>query len=806
MKFAKGEPLIINRNMIKTVFASLLFLVLFQQLFGQQKHTISGYVKDLETGEGLIGANVFDQTQLIGTTTNVYGFFSLTLPDGTYDIVTSYVGYTPQVAKIELKANIKLDITLKSSINLEEIEINATMTQRIEEMSKMSSVTIPVEQIKELPALLGEVDLLKTIQLLPGVQSGTEGASGFYVRGGGPDQNLILLDGTPVYNASHLFGFFSVFNADAIKNVELIKGGFPARYGGRLSSVLDIRMKDGNMKKIHGEGSIGIIASKLTIEGPIVKDKTSFIISARRTYADFVAQPIIRAAQGDEYTTQGYFFYDLNAKINHIINDKNRLYASLYMGDDKFYIKTKPYQYLYNGIIYKEESNSNLGWGNLTSAIRWNHQFNDKLFGNLSVTYSKYHFDVNNYEEKIEENDTATLRNVYSLDYLSGINDVALKFDFDYLPTPNHFIKFGISNIFHTFYPGATTYQISNTLTNTEIDSFVGATDVYANELALYFEDDYKVNDKLKANIGLHYSAFLVNKKYYHSIQPRISARYFLVGGWSAKASYASMQQYVHLLTNTTIGLPTDLWVPSTDKVKPENSHQIAIGVAKTIVDKFELSIEGYYKTMNNLIEYKDGATFLSSETDWQDKIEVGKGWSYGAEVFLQKKFGNTKGWIGYTLSWTNRQFDDINFGEVYPYKYDRRHDISIVVMQKIDEFWDVSATWVYGTGNAVTLPTVRYMPFYEPNINNWYYGGDIESFGDKNSFRMASYHRLDVSFRKVKKVKWGESIWALGVYNVYNRKNPFYYYFGHDSRGNRALRRVSLFPFLPSVSYQFNF
>lgn len=779
--------------------------------YSQRKFTISGYVSDSESGEKLIGANVFDHKKQIGSATNAYGFYSITVPAGEYALVTSYVGYAPKFQKVNLQSNLTLNFSLVPSLQLKEVEINATRIQKIEEMSKMSAIDIPIEQLKELPALLGEVDLLKTIQLLPGVQSGTEGASGFYVRGGGPDQNLILLDGTPVYNASHLFGFFSVFNTDAIKKVELIKGGFPARYGGRLSSVLDIYMKDGNMNKFQGSGSVGIISSKIALEGPIISNKTSFILSARRTYADALAQPIIRLTSGDEYTSTGYYFYDLNAKINHKFSDRDRLYASLYMGDDKFYMKTKPYQYLYEGVIYKEESHSNLGWGNMISALRWNHQFNEKLFGNVSVTYSKYHFDVDDYQENIEENDTATISSIYSLAYKSGIEDYAAKLDFDFIPNPNHFIKFGANAIIHNFSPGATTFNIVNTGAAVNIDSFVGANKVQALDYAAYFEDDYKITDRMKANLGVHFSMFDVNGKQYYSIQPRVSARYLFDKNWSLKASYASMQQYVHLLTNSSIGLPTDLWVPSTEKVKPEMSQQVAAGFAKTIKDEYQLTIEGYYKWMNNLIEYKDGATFLSTETDWQDKIDVGKGWSYGAEIFFQKRYGNTKGWIGYTLSWTNRQFPEINFGEKFPYKYDRRHDISVVVMQKIDDLWSFSATWVYGTGNAVTLPTVRYQPFLDHEnyySNNWNYwmNGEVESFDKKNSFRMAAYHRLDLGFTRDKKLKWGHSIWTFGVYNAYNRKNPFYYYFGYDTRGNRALRRVSLFPFLPSASYSFQF
>ncbi|MBT7039974.1 MAG: TonB-dependent receptor, partial [Bacteroidetes bacterium] len=365
----------------------------------QKKHTISGYLTDSESGEKLIGANVYDQHRLTGTTTNTYGFYSLTLPADTYNIVFSYLGYGTKISKLKLNKDFVLNGKLLPGLNLEEVEITADQTERIEEMTQMSTIKVPVAQIKSIPAMFGEVDVLKALQLLPGVQSGMEGGSGLYVRGGGPDQNLILLDGTPVYNASHLFGFFSVFNADAIKNVELIKGGFPARYGGRLSSVIDITLKEGNMKKIKGEGSIGLIASKFTLEGPIWKDRTSFIIAARRTYLDILIQPLIKNVLGESNDVNaGYFFYDLNAKINHKLTDKDHLYLSLYTGDDKFYLKQKPYSYLYDGVLFTESSDAGLGWGNLTSALRWNHQFNNKLFSNLSLTYSQYDFDIHSNE------------------------------------------------------------------------------------------------------------------------------------------------------------------------------------------------------------------------------------------------------------------------------------------------------------------------------------------------------------------------------------------------------------------------
>ncbi|HPD66331.1 MAG TPA: TonB-dependent receptor [Bacteroidia bacterium] len=802
MKYKSG---IISRKILSKEFIFILLLsTLLCQPLLSQKYTISGYITDNESGEKLIGANIFEKYKLQGTTSNAYGFYSLTLPADTYTLVFSYLGYSTELRSITLKSNLTLNIGMKPGIELSEVEIVGEQTDRIEESSQMSIVKIPVAQIKSIPAMFGEVDVLKALQLLPGIQSGMEGSSGLYVRGGGPDQNLILLDGTPVYNASHLFGFFSVFNADAIKNVELIKGGFPARYGGRLSSVIDISMKEGDQRKYHVQGSLGLIASKITVEGPIVKDRTSFIISARRTYLDIIAQPIIRlATSGDQRITAGYYFYDFNAKINHRLTDKDHLYLSVYQGDDKFYLNSKPRSYLFDGVLYTEQFKANLGWGNITTALRWNHQFNHKLFSNTTLTYSRYQFKVGNEEQYFSQVGSKVEEESYIIRYFSGINDIAGKIDFDYLPSPNHYIKFGISHIYHSFHPGVSAFKIN--ITNVvNIDSTIGAKNVYAHESAIYIEDDVKLTANLKANLGLHYSAFYVNNKLYHRPQPRLSVRYLFADNWSFKASYVHMQQYIHLLTNTTIGLPTDLWVPATGKILPQNSQQFAAGVASTLREKYSFSVEGYYKTMNNLIEYRDGATWLNTSADWQDKVEMGKGWSYGMEVFAEKKSGKTTGWIGYTLSWTMRQFDNINFGEPYPYKYDRRHDISVVVAHKFNKQFDIGVTWVYGTGNALTLPVMRAMAqtdYYYPG-----YYSEIEYFEKKNDFRMAAYHRLDFSANWNFHVGSADATLNLSVYNCYSRRNPFFYYFGYDNYGHRVLYRVSLFPVIPALSINFKF
>ena len=769
-----------------------LFLLLSSTQLVAQKYTISGYVEDAATGERMVGVNVVAKELSLGTTTNTFGFYSITLPSSTFHLEMSFIGYQKSSKEVNLVESILINVELELQAEALD-EITLIGEESIVKRTQSSVIDVPVEQIKSMPALLGEVDVLKAIQLLPGVQSGSEGTSGFYVRGGGPDQNLILLDGVPVYNASHLFGFFSVFNADAIKNVRLTKGGFPARFGGRLSSVLEIDMKDGNIKEFSGETSIGLIASKMTLQGPIVKDKASFIVSARRTYIDVLAQPFIMAA-GDG-GRGGYYFYDLNAKVNYTISDKDRLYLSTYTGDDRFYASYK------DNLLSGDKFKFGLGWGNLTSSLRWNHLFSDKLFSNTTLTFSQYKFNITASEEYTYDG----FKDEYEFDYYSGIRDWGFKMDFDYLPNPNHYVKFGASNTYHTFMPGQLDLFVSEPQYNESIDtSFVFSERLYSHDAFVYIEDDIKVNDRLKANVGLHASVFSVNGKIYPSLQPRLSARYLLNEDWSAKMSYAEMQQNVHLLTNSNAGLPTDIWVPSTDKIKPQSSKQIAGSITRTLKDGvYELSLEGYYKTMDNLISYQEGSSFMSFK-DWQETVETGgQGESYGMELFLQKKKGKTSGWIGYTLSWANRRFDNINFGEWYSYKYDRRHDISIVVSHKFSDSFDMGMTWVYGTGNAITFPLAN----YSPNNELGYYGGDIEFYGKRNSTRMAAYHRLDLgaNFHKIKKN--GIRTVSVGFYNAYSRKNPFFVYLGQDwGTGQKKAKQISLFPIIPSITYNFKF
>lgn len=777
---------------------TLFFLgIMLPSLFIGQKHTISGQISDHNSGELLIGANVYEKTLLKGTSSNLYGFYSLTLDEDSIDLIFSYTGYRPVKKSFSLTEDITMDVSLHSIVLLGEVEIVASESTTLQERTQMSSIELSMQKVKDLPVLLGERDILKTIQLLPGVQSGSEGTSGFYVRGGGPDQNLILLDGVPVYNVSHLFGFFSVFNPDGIKSVNLIKGGFPARYGGRLSSVLDIRMKEGNLNEIKGEGAIGLVASKLTLEGPIKKGRTSFLVSGRRTYLDVLIRPFTQQ-QREEGSTAGYYFYDLNTKINHKIDDKNRVYLSGYFGKDRAYARFEDEGS--SGPI-GESSAWELEWGNIIGVARWNRQLSPRLFANTTFTYSRYQFrtgiEIAYSDDDIEEK--------FLYEYKSGIEDLALKIDLDFLPNPNHYVKYGFGGTNHLFTPGVNLLEFSGT-EFTPIDTTWGSSIIKSTELYLYAEDDWKVNELLKVNIGIHASSFLVNGSSYFSVQPRISARYLLNEDWSIKASYSSMAQYLHLLTNSRIGLPTDLWVPVTENIKPLTSHQGALGVATTIKNKFELSIEGYYKVMNNIIEYKDGASFLADARDWQTKVETGKGWSYGVELLFEKTVGNFSGWIGYTLSWSERQFENLNFGNKFPYSYDRRHDVGLAITYKVSDNIDLGWVWVYGTGNAVSIPTSTYLAENSvPHFANLY-SNNIEYIAERNGYRMPSYQRLDISITIHKKKARYERSWSFGAYNLYNRQNPFLLYFSTDANGDPGLFQLSLFPIIPYFSYQFKF
>ncbi len=808
---------------MKKHFSMLLLSILLNAALPAQQYTISGIIEDATTGESLVSANVYESSTLQGTISNNYGFYSLKLQAGMVEIVYSYVGYQTIKKTISLNKDTVINVLLAPAIELEEVTVTDRGPANTVRSSQMSLVKIPISEIKSVPVLMGETDVLKTIQLLPGVQSGTEGLSGIYVRGGGPDQNLILLDGVPVYNVNHLFGFFSVFNADAIHNVTLIKGGFPARYGGRLSSVLDIRMKEGNMKKIKGEGSIGLISSKLTIEGPIIKDKTSFIVSARRTYIDILARPLIKHMnnmEGDNFNMNtGYFFYDINAKINHKINNRNRIFYSIYTGKDKFYMN---YHDKYEDIDNSWDDKGDMGifWKNITSALRLNTIINKNLFSNITLTVSDYAFNTGFNYTYITENPGGKETNEFGMSYISGIRDYSARAEIDYIPSASHYIRAGVDFINHTFNPGVLAFKDIYNDELASIDTSFGNKKIFVNDISFYIEDDINIGTRLKTNIGIRYSGFLLKNKNYFSLEPRVSVRYLMNDIVSLKTSYAEMQQSIHLLTNTNIGLPTDLWVPSTDRIKPKRSKQLALGVALALHDQYELTLEGFYKDMNNTIAYKEGESFIDVGSDWQDKIESGKGNAYGMEFMIQKSVGKTTGWIGYTLAWANRQYANISNGKVFPYKYDRRHDISLVISHKINERIDMGLTWVYGTGYHTTLPVEKYVNnlsvFQDVDHGNQWYMEDtkyIEHIDTRNNYKMPDYHRLDLGINFHKEKKHHTRTWSFGAYNAYNRQNAFVLYYNFKDmweydpqKDKKVVKQISLFPIIPYFKYSFTF
>ena len=782
-----------------------------------QKRTISGYVMDAASKETLIGATIFDKNSGKGCATNNYGFYTLTLEQGEVNLQVSYVGYTQQNKTLDLKENLSMNFMLETNTTLDEVVVEATRATVSARSPQMSVVELPVQQIKSIPTLFGEADVLKAIQLLPGVQNGSEGSAGMYVRGGGPDENLLLLDGVPVYNVNHALGFFSVFNPDALKNVTLYKGSFPAHFGGRLSSVVDIRMKEGDMQKYHGNVSVGLISSKLNFEGPIVKDKLSFNLSFRRTYGDLLIKPAlwIASAMNSEMSklNTGYNFYDLNAKLNWKISDKDRLYLSFYTGDDAINFGVRYKDYEVDDAQYNNNMDIKWRWGNKVASLRWNHVMSQKLFMDASVNYTQYrhHLGMDMSEETIyhHEGQTLNVKDEFNMAYKSGINDITAKVDFDYTPLPNHEIRFGGNYTYHMFRPEVQSAKMIAG-NEVEIDTVIGASNVYAHETALYAEDNMTFGDIFRVNAGLHYSTFTVEGKTYQSVQPRLSASLMLASNLSLKAGYAYMTQYVHLLSNSSLSLPTDLWVPVTANIVPMNAHQVSLGAFYELPKLFDISLEGYYKTMNNLIEYKDGASFFGSSDTWENKVCLGKGWAYGIEFLVQRSFGKTTGWIGYTWAHSKRQFDregmEINGGKVFPAKYDRRHDLSITVQHKFSERFDLSGTWVFSSGNCGTLGT----QVYEGLMDEWGYIPSINAL-ERNNFRMGNYHRLDLSVNFHKQKKHGVRTWNISVYNVYNHKNPFIVYtdYGWDEATQterKRLMQASLFPIIPSVSYSFKF
>ena len=735
-----------------------------------------------------------------GASTNTYGFFSLTVPAGTYTLGVSFLGYTDFSKSLKLSRDERLNITISpKAIEGKEVVITEKRLETNVKSTDMGRVEISVENMKKLPAFFGEVDLVKIVQLIPGVKNAGEGNTGLYVRGGGPDQNLVLLDEAVVYNAAHLLGFFSVFNSDAVKTVDLHKGGMPSQYGGRLASVLDISMKEGNNQRFKADGGIGLIASRLTVQGPIKKDTSSFIVSARRTYIDVVAQPFIKPTAPTKGS--GYYFYDLNMKLNYRLSDKDRLFLSGYFGRDVFTFKST-----------KSNFNIRIPWGNATMSARWNHLFSNKLFLNTSAIFSDYQFESN------------ISQSAFNFKVGSGIRDYNGKMDFTWYPTVRHTVKFGANYIYHRFSPNNASGDIAG-----EALDFGPKVYLYAHEAAAYIGDDFDVTEKLRIHGGLRaswfaqagpYTQYIKNGldqkvdsikyekgnliKQYPNVEPRLMLRYTLSKNSSLKASFTQNYQYIHITSLANQSLPTDLWFPSTGRVKPQFGTQYSLGYYRNFNENtWETSVEAYYKTMKNQIEFKDGTLPSSGVNDNLDNyLTFGTGQAYGAEFFVKKALGKTSGWIGYTLSWTTRKFPELNNGKTYFARYDRRHDLSFVLTHELSKKWTFGAVFVYASGNLLWLPTSIYFQEGNPVVN----------YGERNNYRMPAYHRLDLSATYTpNKGKHVQSSWNFSIYNVYSRLNPYFIYIettGSPLTGDlkNTAKKVSLFPIIPSVTYNFSF
>lgn len=782
-------------------------------------YTISGYIKDDDTRERLMGANIFDAHTQKGIASNEYGFFSITLPRGEHLLNFSFLGYKAKSKRINLKKNTNLTIHLKPSLTLSEVIVTSKgLTPNTVGIGN-NATTIPLKAMAYLPSLGGEEDLLRTVNLLAGVQSGTDGFGGLNVRGGSSDQNLILLDGVPVYNASHLGGLFSIFNSSAIKSAQLYKSSFPARFGGRLSSVLDVRTKEGNQRKTSGELSAGLIAVKGAIEGPIVKDKSSYFFSVRRSIFDAFLRPISRKVKkdkGDSGLTE-HTFSDINGKVNFYLGKKDQLFLSVYHGNDRFSDANRS---IINGPEFRMIGhNQDLNWGNTIGVLRWNHLFSDRLFANTTLNFSKFWFKSEElYDEKVipgggpDETDLIQA-NLFYNKYNSSIEDKSAKIDFDFIPTPNHYIKFGGAFINHTFRPGAFTLDHHSTIEVTDrnrIDSIISVNNtVNSQEYAFYLEDNITLSPKLKGNIGFRSTLINVQSTHYFSLQPRISLKYAVNRKTLLSASVSKMMQNLHLLTTTGIGLPTDLWVPATSKVKPQLAWQGTLGLKKSLDKGFEFNIEGYYKHMRNLIAYQEGSSFLIESVvlnanNWENKVTTGAGKSYGLELSLKKSVGSLKGWMSYTFSRAKRQFEEVNFGKAFNFRFDRPHSFKVAGTYQLSNKINFSANWTYESGMPTTLPTGEYT-FTSSNL---FSPVSVLSVGEKNSFRLPTNHHLDLGINLDFSKSRVQQIIKFGVYNVYNRKNPLYYRIREktDGSGEKEFVQVTLLPITPSLSYTLKF
>jgi CarboxypepD_reg-like domain/TonB-dependent Receptor Plug Domain len=782
----------LNFTLLKPFFCLLVLLFTSIQSFSQNTCIVSGTLKDKLSGETLIGATVEAKGIGRGNVTNEYGFYSITLPvkSDSIELKYSYIGYQTTIFTFKCNGNFKNDVELNPiGAIIEEVVIKANALEEKQKSIEMSVTTLGTKDVKALPALFGEVDLIKILQLKPGITPGSEGTTGLYVRGGNSDQNLIVLDEAVVYNASHLFGFFSTFNSDAVKDLKVYKGGFPAQYGGRLSSVIDVRMKEGNNKKFSGTGGLGLISSRLTLEGPIQKEKSSFILSGRRTYADIITRQVNKANEGkkDWNPIPDYYFYDLNTKVNFTLTEKDRLFLSGYFGRDVFGFNNESFNFLFD-------------WGNATGTARWNHQFGPKLFANTTFTYSDYRYRIQNVLQG------------FSFKLGSNIKDANIKADFYYQPNNNHTVRFGANTTYHQFIVGRLKAGSDDGQVN-----FEAGQDFDGLEFGIYGNDEWAINKDLKVSYGARISGFTNNPAQYARLEPRASVNYSATDRINLKASYARMNQYVHLLASSGLSLPTDIWYPSTEKIKPERSDQVAVGLSYLAGKKFLITWEAWYKKLSNQLDFKDGAE-LFGNNDLQDELVIGAGEAYSPlELEIEKKEGKLTGWIGYTLAWARRgKFAGINGGDYFAPRFDTRHNFSAVALYNFTKRWQFTGTWVYTSGYVSWIPVGR---FTAQDIPGAQFQTVIPVFGARNNFRYPAYKRLDIGITyKWKTRRKLENDLNLSFYNATNRRNPYFIFLDVEFRelavGNQTInvpdaikaKQVSLFPVLPSLTWNFKF
>jgi hypothetical protein len=790
-------------NPLKILFfsGSMLFQIL---LYCQVN--ISGFVEDRVTGERLPGVNVYAPAFQVGTSTNAFGYFHLALLDkeSPLEVIFSFMGYASEVVSFTSLSDSLFLVKLQPGLELQEITVYEQTTSQ-----KHGKLQIPVNQFVKIPSLFGEADVLRSFQLMPGVQGGKEGTSGIYVRGGSPDQNLFLLDDIPLYYVNHFGGFVSVFNPDALKSLDLYKGGFPARYGGRNSAVMDIRTKDGNLYETKGNITAGIISSRFLLEGPIQKNKSSYMLSARRSFFDMLTRGYYLLSEGNKFTA-GYNLYDINAKVNYILDDKNRLYLSWYSGRDRIFIKHKDsHKNPFNQKTYQLQAQNRVSWGNHSLALRWNHLLTNNVFINNTLGFTNFYYNFEHIVTQTSKSNVGLNERISSL-LNSGIRDLLFKSDIEWF-YKQHKINFGASGIIHRFTPTASRFKhIENSINHR--DTLMGDGHFRNYSYNLYVSDQFDLFDFINFNIGLHYAGFVTGEKTFHSLQPRLTSNIAILRDVDLALSYSRMTQPVHLLSSNDNAIPTDLWVPATSAVSPQNSNIFAMGFSGETgpQTKINWSVEAFYKQMDNLIEFTEGASFFTGVTDWQQKVEKkGKGTVKGIEVLLMKNTGKTTGWMGYTLSHNAREFEHLNSGNPFPYRYNRLHDFSIQMNQQLNPKIDVSATWVLSSGIPVTLPYNKYYLYVMDNYGKDELDGgfdEVHVYSQLNNARMPVYHKLDLNVSFHKELAKGKRILMLGLYNAYNRLNPYYLFFDKDENNNIKLYSVSMFPMIPSISYSYSF